>query len=279
MTECPTAKYDIRPGSYRSHWPVWRRTGGPTTAGNGVPESDPNRDNPFVRLVSGQSVAVVDTFTLECGVTLRSVPVAYKTWGRLNEGGDNVLVVCHALTGSADVESWYVPWKPTIGPDLAFDSRVFFVVCFNVLGSPYGSASPMTLNPETGRRYGPEFPLATVRDDVRIHRLVLESLGVRQVAAVVGGSMGGMQALEWGVMNADIVQNVVALATSGRHSAWCIGWSEGWRRTPGVFPRLRPGAIWKLICFVLLPLLLRAQRQAIFSDPDYGQSELNPLPS
>ena len=107
------------------------------------------------------------------------------------------------------------------------------------MGSPYGSFSPLSINEETNERYGPEFPLCTVRDDVRAHKIVLDSLGVSSIACVIGGSMGGMLALEWTVMyGKDYVRNLVALATSARHSAWCISWSE-------------------------------AQRQSIYSDPKY----------
>ncbi|CAO3613750.1 unnamed protein product [Cunninghamella blakesleeana] len=145
------------------------------------------------------------------------------------------MIICHALTGSADVEDW---WGPLMGPRKAFDTTKFFIVCCNVTGSPYGSASPLTINKETGEKYGPEFPLASVRDDVRLHRLVLDELGVKQVAICIGGSMGGMQVLEWAFMGKDYVRTIVPIATSGRHSAWGISWGE-------------------------------AQRQSIYSDPYY----------
>ncbi|KAF8455951.1 Alpha/Beta hydrolase protein [Terfezia claveryi] len=192
-------------------------------------------ENPFFTLISDQSVAVIPSFTLESGVTIYDVPVAYKTWGKLNATGDNVMIICHALTGSADVEDW---WGPLIGPGRAFDTKRYFIVCCNSLGSPYGSASPCTINPETGDRYGPEFPLTTVRDDVAIHKLVLDDLGVKQVAVAIGGSMGGMLVLEWAYFGPDYVRAIVPLATSARHSAWCISWGE-------------------------------AQRQSIYSDPKY----------
>ena len=109
----------------------------------------------------------IPSFTLESGVTLKNVPVAFKTYGSLSLEGDNAMVICHALTGSADVGDW---WGPMLGENgKAFDTTRFFVVCFNSLGSPYGSASPVTSKdgiPERGQ-YGPEFPLTTVRDDVR----------------------------------------------------------------------------------------------------------------
>ena len=123
-------------------------------------------ENPFTKLVSEQDLAIVPSFTLESGVILRNVPVAYTTRGKLSENRDNALIICHALSGSADVADW---WGPLLGgPGQAFDVTRFFVVCLNSLGSPYGSASPVTNkdgDPSKGR-YGPEFPLTTIRDDV-----------------------------------------------------------------------------------------------------------------
>jgi len=123
-------------------------------------------ENPFSKLVSEQQYAIVPSFTLESGVTLRNVPVAYTTRGKLSEHGDNALVICHALSGSADVADW---WGPLMGgPGQAFDMTRFYIICLNSLGSPYGSASPMTLRDGAGEdRYGPEFPLTTIRDDVK----------------------------------------------------------------------------------------------------------------
>ncbi|KAH3680237.1 hypothetical protein WICMUC_000418 [Wickerhamomyces mucosus] len=204
-------------------------------------------ENPFAKLVNNQKIIIIPSFQLESGDILKDVPVAFKTWGKLNENGDNCMVICHALTGSADVADW---WGPLLGPGRAFDPTKFFIICLNSLGSPYGSASPVTLNPQTNQLYGPEFPLCTVRDDVKIHREILNYLGVKKIAACIGGSMGGMLVLEWSLFGSDYVQNIVPLATSARHSAWCISWSE-------------------------------AQRQCIYSDPKYldGYYKLNEPPS
>lgn len=124
-------------------------------------------ENPFASLIPDQQIAVIPSFTLESGVTLQNVPVAYTTKGKLAPDGDNAMVICHALTGSADVSDW---WGPLLGGNgRAFDVSRFFVVCMNSLGSPYGTASPVTAkdgNVDNGR-YGPEFPLTTIRDDVR----------------------------------------------------------------------------------------------------------------
>ncbi|KAJ3414490.1 homoserine O- acetyltransferase [Chytridiales sp. JEL 0842] len=196
----------------------------------------------LTNIVEGQTILKIHEFTLESGVVVKDMPVAYKTWGKLSDTASNVMVICHALTGSADVDDW---WGPLLGPGRAFDTDNFFIFCGNVLGSPYGSFSPLTINPATGKKYGPEFPLVSIRDDVRAHKFVLDTLGVKQVQYVIGGSMGGMQVLEWAFFGADYIKNIAPIATSGRHSAWCISWGE-------------------------------AQRQAIYSDPNYADGYYTP---
>jgi homoserine O-acetyltransferase len=119
--------------------------------------------NYYSSLVQNQKISIIPSFTLESGITLVNVPVAYSTWGSLNETSDNVLIVCHALTGSSDALDW---WRPLIGPGKALDYTSYFIFCANVLGSPYGSASPLSINPDTARPYGPTFPGTTIRDDV-----------------------------------------------------------------------------------------------------------------
>lgn len=134
---------------------------------NPVESAKDEPENPFAKLVSDQEIVIVPSFTLESGVVLKNVPVAYTARGRLSENKDNALVICHALSGSAEVADW---WGPLMGgPGQAFDVTRFFVICLNSLGSPYGSASPVTNkdgDPALGR-YGPEFPLTTIRDDVK----------------------------------------------------------------------------------------------------------------
>ncbi|KAI7788347.1 homoserine O-acetyltransferase [Diaporthe eres] len=198
-------------------------------------------ENPFASLIPDQQIAVIPSFTLESGVTLQHVPVAYTTKGKLSPNGDNAMVICHALTGSADVSDW---WGPLLGGHgRAFDVSRFFVVCMNSFGSPYGTASPVTGkdgNMDNGR-YGPEFPLTTIRDDVRLHKLLLDDLGVKQVAAVIGGSMGGMLVLEWAYFGKDYVRSIVPIATSSRHSAWCISWGEAQRQSIYADPKYDDG--------------------------------------
>ncbi|CAK7893838.1 hypothetical protein CAAN1_02S08878 [[Candida] anglica] len=195
--------------------------------------------NHYARLVPGQTIVEIPEYQLECGETLKNFPVAYKTWGRLNERADNVLLICHALTGSSDVQDW---WGPLLGTNKTFDPSRFFVICINFLGSPYGSCSPVSIDKATGKPYGPSFPLVTVKDDIGIQKLILDSLEVKSIASVIGGSMGGMIALEYSATynDSDYVRSVIALATSARASAWCISWNE-------------------------------TQRQCIFSDPNYDE--------
>ncbi|KAG6118896.1 hypothetical protein E4U14_006143 [Claviceps sp. LM454 group G7] len=214
-------------------------------AGDGPPmnyerkQSQP--ENPFAELIPDQQIAIVPEFTLESGITLRNVPVAYTTRGKLNEEGNNVMVICHALTGSADLSDW---WGPLLGgPGRVFDTSRFFIVCMNSLGSPYGTASPVTAkdNDPSSGRYGPEFPLTTIRDDVNLHKLLLDDLGVKQIAAVIGGSLGGMFVLEWAYLGKDYIRCIVPIATSSRHSAWGISWGEAQRQSIYADPKYDDG--------------------------------------
>ncbi|CZR64072.1 probable homoserine O-acetyltransferase [Phialocephala subalpina] len=198
-------------------------------------------ENPFAALIPDQTIAIIPSFTLESGVTLHNVPLAYSTRGKLSPNRDNAMVICHALTGSADVSDW---WGPLLGgPGRSFDISRFFVICMNSLGSPYGSASPVTCKDGISRneRYGPEFPLTTIRDDVNIHKLLLDDLGVRQIATVIGGSMGGMLVLEWAYFGKDYVRSIVPIATSSRHSAWGISWGEAQRQSIYADPKYDDG--------------------------------------
>jgi len=164
--------------------------------------------------------------TLESGAILPQVTVAYRTWGRLDPAGDNAVLVCHALTGSADVDQW---WPGLMGPGKALDPARDYVVCSNVLGGCYGSTGPTSLSPLTGKRYGAGFPAVTVRDLVHVQAALLDQLGVDQLALVLGGSLGGMQALEWAALYPERVQRIAALSVSARQSPWCIGQSEAQR--------------------------------------------------
>lgn len=198
-------------------------------------------ENPFVALIPKQHIAVVPSFTLESGEILRNVPIAYRTWGTLRPSGDNALVICHAVSGSADVADWWGELMGTSGR--AFDVTRFYIICLNSLGSPYGSASPVTCvdgDPKKDR-YGPEFPLTTIRDDVNIHKMILDDLGIKQLVAAVGGSMGGMLVLEYAYFGVDYVRTIVPIATSSRHSAWGISWGEQQRQSIYCDPKYDDG--------------------------------------
>ena len=164
---------------------------------------------------------------LEGGESLPQVTVAYRTWGRLNRAGDNAVLVCHALTGSADLEQW---WPDLLGAGKALDPERDFIVCSNVLGSCYGSSGPTSLDPLSGRRYGAAFPRLTVRDLVRVQAALLDELGVSELALALGGSLGGMQVLEWAALFPERLRSAVAISVGARQSAWCIALSEAQRQ-------------------------------------------------
>jgi homoserine O-acetyltransferase len=175
-------------------------------------------------------------FPLESGTALPQVSVAYRTWGRLDRRHSNAVLVCHALTGSADLDSW---WPDLLGPGRSLDPARDFVVCSNVLGSCYGTTGPAS--PRDGSQWGAEFPSVSIRDMVRLQAALLDALGVPRVRLVVGGSLGGMQALEWAVTHPDRIEAAAVIASSGRHSAWCIAWSEAQRQAIFADPRWRDG--------------------------------------
>lgn len=164
---------------------------------------------------------------LEVGAILPQVTVAYRTWGTLSSAGNNAVLVCHALTGSADVDQW---WPELLGAGKALDPTRDFIVCSNVLGGCYGSTGPASVSPLTGRRYGAGFPAVTVRDLVHVQAALLDELGVEELALVVGGSLGGMQALEWASLYPRRVRSAAAISVGPHQSPWCIGQSETQRQ-------------------------------------------------
>ncbi len=175
---------------------------------------------------------------LELGGRLAEVRVGYRTWGTLAPDGGNAIVICHALTGSADADLW---WTRMFGPGRAFDPERDFVVCSNILGSCYGTTGPTSIDPATGAPYLGAFPAITVRDMVRVQHALATALGVKRVRMVIGGSLGGMQVLEWALLYPDLVESVVFVASTARHSAWCIGLSEAQRQAIFADPRWRDG--------------------------------------
>jgi len=174
-----------------------------------------------------------EPFCLESGATLGPVTIAYETYGRLNADRSNAILICHALSGSAHAAGYHSPddrkpgwWDECIGPGKAFDTDRFFVICSNVLGSCYGSTGPASINPETGEPYGLSFPVVTIGDMVRAQRKLIDHLGIDQLLCVAGGSMGGMQVLEWAAHHADRVKAVIPLAATAHHSPMLIAFSE-----------------------------------------------------
>lgn len=178
-----------------------------------------------------------DPLELECGAVLEGVTVAYRSWGRLSLAGDNAVVICHALTGSADADLW---WGDLFGPGRALDPERDFVICSNVLGSCYGTTGPTSPRSGSGSSWGPDLPPITVRDMVEVQRRLLAALGVRGIRMVIGGSLGGMQVLEW-VLSDPRVRAAVVIAASARHSAWCIAQSEAQRAAIAADPRWADG--------------------------------------
>ncbi len=198
--------------------------------------------------VSGVQTYTFERLPLQRGGDFGPITLAYETWGALNAEGDNAILITHALTGSAhahDVERPDDPkaawWNPLIGPGRPFDTSRYFVICSNILGGCYGSTGPSSLDPTTGRPYGMRFPLITIRDMVDAQRVLLDHLGVRELAMVAGGSIGGQQALEWAVRYPDMVRKVAVVAATAALTAQGIAFSEVQRQAIMADPRWQGG--------------------------------------
>ena len=173
-----------------------------------------------------------DSITLDNGATLAPVDVAYETYGQLNAARTNAVLILHAFSGDAHAAGispetgkpgW---WDNCIGPGKAFDTNQYFVICSNVLGGCRGTTGPGSINPATGRPYAMSFPVITIGDMVRVQRMLIDSLGIERLLSVSGGSMGGMQALEWAVAHPDRVVSAIPIACTTRHSAQQIAFNE-----------------------------------------------------
>jgi len=174
-----------------------------------------------------------EPFVLDSGLTLSPVNLAYETWGRLNEAKSNGILICHALTGSAHAAGYHTEddktagwWDDCIGPGKAFDTDRFFVICSNVVGGCYGSSGPAEINPATGNAYGLSFPVITIGDMVRAQVRLIDHLGIDKLVCVAGGSMGGMQVLEWAANHADRTHAAIPIATTAHHSPMEIAFGE-----------------------------------------------------
>src|SRR6187402_389352 len=158
-------------------------------------------------------------FKLECGDTLGKLTIAYTTYGTLNESKTNVVWICHALTANSDAADW---WDGIVGKNHVIDPDKYFIVCANILGSCYGTTGPVSINPVTKAPYHNSFPLITIRDMVNAHILLRKHLEIEKIFLLMGGSMGGYQAMEWCIMEKDVINRLLLLATSATESAWGI---------------------------------------------------------
>ena len=182
-------------------------------------------------IVKTQSVRF-DALSLDCGATLAPVDVAYETYGTLNAARSNAILILHALSGDAHAAGishetgkpgW---WDNMIGPGKAFDTDKYFVICSNVLGGCRGTTGPSSVNPATSAPYAMSFPGITIADMVRLQKMLIDYLGIERLLTVTGGSMGGMQALQWVVAYPEVLVSAIPIATTARHSAQQIAFDE-----------------------------------------------------
>jgi homoserine O-acetyltransferase len=186
---------------------------------------------PFERIES--PLVIDEAFELESGELLPRLEIAFETWGSLNAAGDNAVYICHALTGDAHAGSsgsagsvrpgW---WEGLIGSGRALDPENHYIVCANLLGSCYGTTGPASIDPRTEDLYAMTFPQVTTRDMIRVHRLLLDALGVTRLELVIGGSLGGMQVWQWLVDEPDYIANAVPIAGSLQGSPWVIALNQ-----------------------------------------------------
>lgn len=175
--------------------------------------------------ISNQTYKVNRPFKTESGYTFEQSHIAYKTWGQLNSERDNAVVLFHALTGNAAADEWF---HGLFRSTEVIDPAQHFIICINTLGSCYGTTGPVSLNPETGDRYRGDFPKITIRDIIRHQQILLDALDVRGIEFIIGPSMGGMQALEFCIMD-DRARAAILVGMSKAHSGWAIGISHAQR--------------------------------------------------
>ena len=195
-------------------------------------------------------VTLLGPLPLDCGAALAPVEIAYETYGSLNPDKSNAVLICHALTGDQYVASTHPItgkpgwWTRLVGPGKPVDPARDFIICANVIGSCMGSSGPATVNPATGAPWGMDFPVLSIADMVRAQALLLDHLGIETLAAVIGGSMGGMQAMSWPVLYPDRVRAALIIASTARHSAQNIAFHEVGRQAIMADPRWRKGAYY-----------------------------------
>jgi homoserine O-acetyltransferase len=185
-----------------------------------------------VGIVHTQTIRLIEPeqpLKLECGKTLAPVDIAYETYGQLNEAGDNVILICHALSGNAHVAGLNSPddrkpgwWDIMVGPGKGIDTSKYFVICSNFLGGCSGTTGPSSINPATGKKYGLDFPIITIADMVKLQKILLDKLGIKELLAVIGGSVGGMQVLQWTIAYPDFIKSAIPIATTSHLGAQSI---------------------------------------------------------
>ena len=209
--------------------------------------STTTNQTPSIGVVTPQTVRFDEALPLDCGQVLQSHELVYETYGQLNAEKNNAVLVCHALSGDHhaaglhhidDAKTGW--WDSCIGPGKAIDTNRFYVVCSNNIGGCQGSTGPMSVNPDNGQIYGPEFPLVTCKDWVRSQKMLMNYLGLDHWAAVVGGSLGAMQGLQWAIDYPDLVDHILLVASAAKLTAQNIAFNE-------------------------------VARQAIMTDPDFHQ--------
>src|SRR5208282_4185394 len=185
--------------------------------------------------------------TMDAGVSLSPVTIAYQTYGALDAAKANVVLICHALTGDQHVANrhpltgksgW---WESMVGPGLPIDTDRYFVICSNVIGGCMGTTGPASTNPATGKPYGLDLPVVTIRDMVRAQAMLIDRLGIDQLFCVAGGSMGGMQVLQWAASYPERVFAAMPIATAARHSSQNIAFHEVGRQAVMADPDWRGG--------------------------------------
>lgn len=158
-------------------------------------------------------------FQTEAGETFPELTIAYHTYGTLNEDRSNAVWVCHALTANSDAADW---WPGVVGEGCVINPSQHFIVCANIIGSCYGSTSPLSINPKTNEPYYHAFPFITIRDMVKAHQLLRDHLQIKNIRLLMGGSMGGYQVLEWSLMEPERIEKLFLIATSAKETAWGI---------------------------------------------------------
>lgn len=200
-------------------------------------------------LVETQYATFTEPLKLQSGAVLRApFTIAYETYGRLNADRSNAILILHALSGDAHVAGRHKPddpkpgwWDDAVGPGKAFDTDQYFVICSNVIGGCKGSTGPSSINPETGKPYGLRFPIVTIADMVEAQRLLIDRLGIEKLLCVAGGSMGGMQALQWTISYPDRVRSAIVLAATAQVSPQSIAFNEVARQAIYADPNWKQG--------------------------------------